>query len=308
MAGNVAAPCRICGSTVDRPFLDALQDWEYGNDWHGEIRTCSTCGVTQQYPMLTLEQALAFYPDTYRHYDPGESALRARLMRSYMRRTVSLFRDRLGARAGQRILDIGCADGEKLSILRDRLGLQAVGIEPNARAAQRAREKFGLEVHATTIPTDIVPAASFDFVYLNHVIEHVPDPVELLAFIHTRLKPGGWLVGETENIESPSARLFGRYWALLHMPFHLYFFTRDTLAGVFGRTGFTESHVDTLIEPTAWSLSIQNWLRRGMQPGEKRPPRIPGYVFLTLACVPIAFLEIGRGPILRFVARRPLSP
>ena len=43
------------------------------------------------------------------------------------------------------------------------------------------------------------------------------------------LKPGGYVVGETENIDCLSYRLFGPYWSLLHLPYHLLFFTPDTL-------------------------------------------------------------------------------
>jgi SAM-dependent methyltransferase len=253
--------------------------------------------------MPDLQQALDFYPSDYTHYNPKKAGLKAFLMRLYMRRTVS-FLKKLGVGKGERILDIGCAGGQKLAILSDALGLEAVGIEPNGFAARKAKELFGLKVYTDVFPSSALKGQYFDVIYINHVIEHVPDPLKLLNDIYDHLSPGGIVFGETENLDCPSFRLFGRYWALLHLPFHLFFFNRETLCKVFQNSRFDDVVCETITEPTAWSLSLHNVLMRKSDPNKPRSARMPGYIPLTLLAIPVSRLESGRGPILRFWARK----
>lgn len=297
--------CVVCAGTVGELVLGDLRDIEYQADWAGEIRACDQCKLVQQAPMLSVEEAIAYYPPVYAHYHPSKpGGIRAFLMRRYMRRTIQHFRQ-LGAGPGKRVLDIGCSAGEKLSILSNALGVEPVGVEPNETAAQSARDAYGIEVHNTTFPHAAIEPGSVDFVYINHVIEHVPDPVGLLDAIHTVLKPGGYVIGETESIDCLSFRFFQRYWSLLHVPYHLLFFTGDTLRTVFERSRFGDSPIEikSLPDPTAWSLSTQNYLRRH-RTGKPATARMRGYLLLSLACVPVSWIERGRGPILRFHAQK----
>lgn len=295
--------CSVCKHSVSIPVLEDLQAYEYPIAWQGAIKACSRCGLMQQAPMPDLQQALDFYPADYTHYNPAIGGLKAFLMGIYMRRTIAFLKEQ-GIRRGGRILDIGCAGGQKLAILRDALNLEAVGIEPNETAAQKARDLYGLEVYTDTFPTAELAGRHFDVIYINHVIEHVPAPLKLLNDIHRCLAPGGIVVGETENLDCLSFRIFGRYWALLHLPFHLFFFNRKTLANVFTLSEFSQVALETLTEPTVWSLSLNNFLRRYSAPDEARSARMPGYLAFTLLAVPVSWLEFGQGPIIRFWARK----
>lgn len=298
--------CAACGGPLSVPVRDDLRDYEYGSAWTGAVRACAACQLVHHWPRPTREEALAFYPDGYMHYNPEPSRVRAFLMNLYMGRIFRTFRA-LGARAGDRLVDVGCAAGEKLALLRDKLGLEVLGIEPNTAAAAKARSIYGLDVVASTFPNERAGPASAKFVQINHVIEHDPDPVGLLDSIFETLEPGGYVIGETENIDCLSYRLFGRYWSLLHMPYHLLFFTPDTLRGVFARSRFGTVTIEPQADAPAWSLSIQNWVRRNQPPGSGVTKRIPGFLLLSVLCVPLSWLEAGRGPILRFYARKPVA-
>lgn len=299
--------CGICGALVTRPFLSGdLRDREYGTPWSGTILRCEGCSLPQQSPMLTTEQAVALYPPNYRHYTRKRSRIGDLLMQMHTARTVGKMR-RLGIGPGHRILDIGCGSGQPLSIITKALGCEGIGVEPSASAAEQARREFGMTVYTGTFPHADLAGQSFDAVYLNHVIEHVPDPVGLLQSILAVLKPGGYLIGETENVGSLSSRLFKQYWALLHLPYHLYFFDEKTLRRPLADAGFGAIDIGTVTDATAWSLSIQNVLRRNVEPGRQLAARMPGYVPLTLGCVPLSWLEHGQGPILTFTAQRPAT-
>lgn len=299
-----AQKCVACQSPVTEIFYEGLKDLEYGSSWKGRIARCSGCGLIQQAPMLTAEEAIAYYPSNYVHYNAKPTPLRSRLLKIFMGRTLSLLR-KLGAKPGMRLLDIGCGGGEKLAILRDGLHLKVVGVEPSAQAASICSSVFGIETKTGFFDPKDFAENSFDFVRINHVIEHVPDPVKLVEDISKVLKPGGFILGETENIQCPSAKLFGKFWSFLHLPFHLLFFEEKTLAAIFQKTSFGAVKIKFVTDPAAWSLSIQNYLRKGKDI-RQLPERMPGYLLLTLICVPISWLEgkLGRGPVLEFVARK----
>jgi SAM-dependent methyltransferase len=297
--------CVACASNDFGPCLDRVRDRNYACDFVVSYERCAACGLVQQMPMPTVEETKRFYSNSYVHYNPAPSSVRDKLIQWQMRGTVRHL-EGLGAHHGKRLLDIGCGGGRGLTVIRDTLQLDVIGLEPNPHAAENARRIQGLNVITGTFPHPAIEPASVDFVRINHVIEHVPDPIELLNTIHEALRPGGWLIGETENLDCLSARCFGRHWSLLHAPYHTVLFTDATLRDVFDRSRFKNVRLDFLSDPTAWSLSFQTYLRRNSIPNAGTPPRMPGYLPVTLGCIPLAWLEraVGKGPVLQFSAQK----
>lgn len=297
--------CTICNSYVDERILTNLRDLEYATNKIGDIGKCKSCGLIQQVPMPSLEEALAFYPDAYVQFNPQLKGIRGRLMKWHTKRTAKLLKN-LGALPGCSLLDIGCGGGEKLAILRDELKLKVVGVEPNKHAVNNARESLGLEVYQSVFPCNNISKRNFDFIRINHVLEHVQEPVKLLDDIHASLNPGGWVIGETENIDCLSSKVFSRYWSLLHYPYHLYYFDKQSLNKVFEMSTFKGARINSVADPTAWSLSLQNYLRRKKQRNEIMAARMHGYLLVTVMSLPIAWLEKirGEGPVFEFWARK----
>lgn len=99
-----------------------------------------------------------------------------------------------------RILDYGCGSGEWLLNLI-QLGyrhLSSADIEENRASLGRLREA-GISTH-TIAELDEGPDASFDVIRLEHVLEHLPQPVSSLCRIRRLLAPGGWLVVTVPSI------------------------------------------------------------------------------------------------------------
>jgi SAM-dependent methyltransferase len=82
------------------------------------------------------------------------------------------------------------------------------------------------------------PAAHFDYVTMDQVIEHFPDPLRVLAQVRQILRPGGRLVFSTPNGCGWGQRLFGTRWINWHAPYHLQHFSRRSIELAAGRTGF----------------------------------------------------------------------
>jgi len=92
------------------------------------------------------------------------------------------------------ILDYGAATGEFVRAARDE-GHECLGIELSADA--RATAKAVNDV--TLLPAYAVQQLGemqFDVVHMNHVLEHMPDPLSHLHWCHRALRPHGLLVLE----------------------------------------------------------------------------------------------------------------
>lgn len=98
-----------------------------------------------------------------------------------------------------RLLDIGCGDGNHLNYLAKYAGT-LYGSDYNPTRLERAREN---NPQATIFLGDILnyPAADqfFDVIFFNHVIEHISDDVQALHEVSRILKAGGLLVLGTPN-------------------------------------------------------------------------------------------------------------
>lgn len=139
-----------------------------------------------------------------------------------------------------RLLDVGCAAGFFLAEARVHYEVQ--GVELSAWSSGYARDVLGLPVFTGTLHQAALPAAHFDVITLWDVIEHVPDPVPLLAEAARLLKPGGRLVLTTGDWDSAYARSKGADWHLAAPPWHLTLFGRATMALAGERAGLKVLH------------------------------------------------------------------
>jgi ubiquinone/menaquinone biosynthesis C-methylase UbiE len=130
-----------------------------------------------------------------------DRSLVERLERLYRTRDVlrrrELVRDALGARPGDRILDVGCGPGFYVSEFLEVVGREGsvVGVDISADmlavAAKRVDGHDNVEFHeadATSLP---VPDATFDRAVCVQVLEYVRDVPTALSEMHRALRPGG---------------------------------------------------------------------------------------------------------------------
>lgn len=158
-----------------------------------------------------------------------------------------------------RLLDYGCGSGWYLARMRAR-GWRVVGVDLSPYAAAAAREHYGLEVYVGTLPHPCVPPASFDLVTMGQVLEHVPDPHEIIAAVAAVLRPGGRLALSVPNLASWGRRAFGPYWWPLQLPLHLLHFTPAALRQLMDQHGLAVREVRM--------LRMSNWMQRSFAQGE----------------------------------------
>ena len=117
-----------------------------------------------------------------------------------VRRRRDLVHEALGARSGERVLDLGCGPGFYVAELLERVGPSGhvAGVDTSgpmlALAAHRigARDNVELaEAPVTALPFD---DASFDAAISVQVLEYVKDVDGALIELHRVLRPGGRVV------------------------------------------------------------------------------------------------------------------
>lgn len=131
----------------------------------------------------------------------------------------------------------------------------------------------------------VFPDNAFDAITMNHVIEHLYDPITTLEECRRVLKPVGKLVIVTPNIESLGARLFGEVWRGLEIPRHLYLFSPSTLQMCAEKAGLKVLHLRTTARSARWMYATSYLIRRnrtlpGGSPQKVGPGlRLAGLVF-----------------------------
>lgn len=140
-----------------------------------------------------------------------------------------------------KVLEIGCGHGIYLDALKS-IGWDTYGTEisPKAVAFCQRRHKVFPAKEAQ------FPDASFDWVTMDNVFEHIAQPHELLNKIRAWLKPDGVLTVCVPNYSGIDSRFWGAHWYALMPPHHEFHYTEKGLRHLLSDCGFTSkihSHV-----------------------------------------------------------------
>ena len=167
-----------------------------------------------------------------------------------------------------RVLDIGCGFGQSLAYHQAR-GCEVQGVEADENI-RRVADAFGFKVHVGLFDPEIYAPSAFDYVTMNQVIEHVTDPLMVLRGLNKVLTSGGTGVLTTPNARGWCARLFRKYWINWHTPYHLQFFSRDSIRMAAEQAGLVVSEIRTVTN-SEWLLYQWIHLLTYPQAGQPSP-------------------------------------
>src|SRR5258707_10300420 len=211
-----------------------------------DIIACAACGFRHAVPLPDPIDLDAVYREEYYTLEKPDFIVFAEEDQQWAELAqtdrLAIF-ERLLPRDRRRLLDIGCGPGWFLKTAKER-GWQVRGIEPSRQAAAHARS-LGIDFVENFFSAKSAPGlGTFDAVHLNNVLEHVPNPIEVLTLARDVLTPGGLLCVNVPNDFTPfqrsacTALSLPEWWVA--PPHHLNYFDFDSLAALYERLGFTE--------------------------------------------------------------------
>ncbi|MGI9499278.1 MAG: class I SAM-dependent methyltransferase [Geminicoccaceae bacterium] len=307
--GAATRTCPVCEARDLARQHDDVEDFEYRvpTERSFSILRCRACGSDHLDPRPSVSEIASFYPADYHAYHDDHSGL-ARLLVRLRSRSRARFYQRLIPGGSGRLFDVGTGDCRHFDALKPHCKLDFAGVEIKPEIAEKARVR-GYDVETGTLETMDIErhVGRYDIISMNHVIEHVLDPREMVRRSFALLKPGGYAIGQNPARDCWEEKIAGRYWAGYHFPRHLQAFTYRGMEGILQQAGFTDVEVTTAPHVQA-ALSLQNRLVGSNRSPRMRYGKMPFYSWLILAALPfetIAWLA-GKGGVLNFSARKPL--
>lgn len=292
---RAAQSCKVCGAQ-GTPLYNHLRDRLFSVPGEWNLKKCQniSCGLVWLDPMPREEDIGKAYRTYYTHQDkkPKNTLLR----RVYRRIAVGYSANRYGyeikgvsvldrllgrliylhpgrrsdldyrvfylnAQLGGRLLEIGTGSGESLKRMSD-LGWLVEGVDVDPSGVKNAKAK-GLNVHLGSLEQQDYADNTFDVITMNHVIEHVHEPLALLKECRRILKPGGEIVVVTPNILSWVHRLYKSNWLHLDPPRHLHLFTIEALKNMAMQAKFTGIECSSSLRARGVFLTSKSILNTG---------------------------------------------
>lgn len=252
--------CYLCGASIFEKRPGKVRD-----NSKLDILECVSCGLV----FLSSSNHIvdSFYKDSRMHQENEILDIEAWLMKTEWdderraRRFGSMF-------ANKRVLDFGCGAGGFLRKIKDTCS-NADGLELEKRL-QPFFKKNHLTVFLSLEDFKHHYEYKYDFITLFHVLEHLPDPRNVLKELSGFLNEGGQIIIETPSSNDAVLTLYKNkafseftYWSC-----HLYLFNEETLRLLSKQLGLLENYIKQI---QRYPLSNHlYWLSYGLPGGHEK--------------------------------------
>jgi len=239
---TVTKNCALCQSEkIKKIFVSQNKHGRHllDSEERFDIFSCLECGcvflekldIDSEYYKKYYE--LGYYENTGA---PIVSKLLDLLGRFLVYRKQKLILASLKKARGISILDVGCGAGNFLLKLDDKRFIKH-GVEINPEGVDICR-KSGLAIYNQNLLDVNFENKKFDVITLWHVLEHLPNPVEMLKKIRVVLSDKGSFVFEVPNTDSFGFKYGREDWFHLDSPRHLILYNKKSVEKLCKLSGF----------------------------------------------------------------------
>ena len=248
--------CPACRSLHITPLDPLPLRRVLGGCRYGFVSGCRVCGLLFANPVRSSNEFASFYSTsgTWAASRRGRQAA-GRIPEAIRRLLGEAGVDIAAPPQHAAVLDIGCGDGGLLNGLQ-RLGWRTCGIEPAVKVAFIRHQEL----------LEVPEQPTFHLIILRHVLEHLPNPLEMLQKVQRALVADGCLFISVPAVDTLPQHGDYRY-CISDLP-HVSAFTRACLSALLARAGLH-------IAPSAGGASRSRSRARTEVVARKATPNAP---------------------------------
>ncbi|MFT4537974.1 MAG: hypothetical protein ACI841_004414 [Planctomycetota bacterium] len=198
---------------------------------------CARCGLAMQTESVTPNEMTRYYCESAVYTNPGRAGRPAQGKIRGVQRAIDMVEAGLG-HAARSVFQVGSSDGYTLSRFREAGAETVQGVDPSSASCELARERYGVDTMLGVVE-DIELPKGIEMFVLTHVLEHLYDPLDVMARIRAVQEAGDWVLVEVPLLEQverfpPSYLTFE----------HLNYFDESSLVHLLTRAGFVAEAIE----------------------------------------------------------------
>lgn len=207
-------PCPICGSLESKTVME-LNDFQFYSDsletpkrFDVKENMCLSCFTLYLNPCYSNFGFHSLFSEAGQSYGS---------MLSHTHEQIDWLSRHDLLNDGARILDVGCYDGSFLARLPNNV--IKLGVDIDEPAVERGRKQYGekgIEFFLGDFETFIFSGSAPDTITMYHVLEHLPNPVEVLIKLRSIAKSSTRLIVEVPVIENGRTNDINGFFSIQH--------------------------------------------------------------------------------------------
>jgi len=261
--------CPICSSSDFRQLWDSYDRMYKVSEQKFSYFTCLNCDAVFLKNRPLKSEIYKFYPENYGpyhkegyHYNSGNVSSGINIKNTFKKvfqkviyklnpifnrtlpdNTSKIINEHYNRKIGGYFLDFGCGSDAFLNYARN-IGWKTIGMDFSEHAIEKVESGghkailYSSEASWAEIEDD-----SLSFVRMNHVLEHLYNPLEVLQQLRRKLKTGGVLHIAIPNPAGISASFYKDKWWGLDAPRHIILYSPKALAKTLEECGFSSYNI-----------------------------------------------------------------
>lgn len=218
--------CELCGNTHCELLTEELR---YKTE--KKIYRCPECGLVFLHPKMTRKEEEVFYEQEYGEIFSTEKGTTPQNLFESRQKDAQLYLTWVQEflEPEDDCLEIGCASGYFLNIIRERVNSVA-GIETHHLLRQYCKN-LGIPMYERI---EQIGDEVFDKIFLFFVLEHIGEPIQFLKQLKKILKPEGMVFIVVPNVHDALLTLYDipDFRRFYFTPAHQFYYSRNTLGNL----------------------------------------------------------------------------
>ncbi len=231
--------CLLCGGGEYELIKDRTRDSSH------KVVKCLECGMTQLYPLPSVEEDEEYYNMNSHDKKITPSYTIEELYEKFKfhNQTKINYLEKYGINKKWKMLDFGCGYGFFIQMMREK-GYDFDGIEISKDRLSICQKRLGahfknirnINLLIEDVSDDLIE--KYNLITMFHLLEHILKPHELLNKIAMMLKPDGLLVIEVPNIDNLMMLASKEFNDFFYIRDHVAYYRPDLLKKVVEECGF----------------------------------------------------------------------